>query len=402
MKGLLSLFILLLIFSCTTQDGILESEQQKFGSLFITCNVDSAQIYLDQKPTGKYTSSKDSVLLDSVQAGTHSVQLQRECYETAEPEKNIVIQASSQTHLHFVMKLLDSVSNLFISTTPDSALIFLDGLPRGYSPVFLNCVAAGEHPLEIRKGSYAPVTAIVTAMGGKTDTLQQSLVLQRTVLVEHFSSSTCVPCVAADEAISDFLQNHGVAKTVSINYHTGIPAPGDPMYLAAKEDNDARMTYYKIFTNPIVWFDGVISELGTSSLEARLESAFQTRTIVPPKAAIEILHYKKSNDILSGTVRVEALSELQNIKLQIALVEKNVDYENSPGQNGQKHFFDVLRTFYPTPDGTLISLSIGEKYFIQFSIKPEEQWKVDQLQVVAFLQEQSTKEVLQAVSTLYP
>ncbi|NIA29502.1 MAG: PEGA domain-containing protein [Actinobacteria bacterium] len=402
MKVFFSLLIFIVIFSCTTQDGILESEKQKFGSLFITCNVDSAQIYLDQNPTGKFTSSTDSVLLDSVKAGAHSVQLQRECYETLEPESNIVIQAGKQARLYIEMKLLDSVSNLFISTTPDSALIFLDGLPRGYSPVFLNCVAAGEHSFEIRKGSYAPVTAIVTAIGGETDTLQQSLALQRTVLVEHFSSSTCVPCVTADEAISSFLQNNGVARVVSINYHTEIPAPGDPMYLAAKEDNDARMTYYKIFTNPIVWFDGVISELGTSNLDARLENAFQTRTIVLPKAAMEILHFKKSNDMVSGTIRVEALSELQNIKLQIAVVEKNVDYENPPGQNGQKHFFDVLRTFYPTPDGTLLSLPVDEKTFIQFSLPSASQWKTVQLEVIAFLQDQDTKEVLQAASTLYP
>ncbi len=401
MKVILSLLIFLLLFSCTTQDGILKSEKQKFGSLFITCNVDSAQIFIDQIPTDKFTSSKNPVVLDSVQAGTHLVQLRRECCQTTEMENKVVIQANEQTRMNFEMRLLDSVSNLLISTTPDSALIFLDGLPQGISPVFISCLAAGEHLLEIRKGSYVPIFQEISAMGGRTDTVEQSLTLQRTVLVEHFSSSTCVPCVAADEAIETFLQSNSAADVVSINYHTEIPAPGDPMYLAAKAENDARISFYNIFTNPIVWFDGVISELGTSNLDARLENAFQTRTIVPPKAAMEILHFKV-NDIISGTVRIEALSDLQNTNLQIAVIEKNIDYANPPGQNGQKHFFDVLRTFYPTAEGTSVSLAAGEKTFMQFSVSPESQWKVDQLEVVAFLQDQATKEVLQAASTLYP
>jgi hypothetical protein len=193
--------ILILLSACTTQDGMLQSSGPTFGSLSVISNADSALIFIDQNPTGKFTKSNTPVVFDSLTTGPHTVQLQLECYEADENNIVVTVEANKQTTVKMNMQLLETAANLFISTTPDSAVVVFDGLAYGKSPVSLECIPTGQHTVQLLKSNYAPQEVQVDLVGGKSDTIKAELALQRTVLLEHFSSSTCVPCVKADEAI---------------------------------------------------------------------------------------------------------------------------------------------------------------------------------------------------------
>ncbi|MBN1999263.1 PEGA domain-containing protein [candidate division KSB1 bacterium] len=390
----------LMIVSCTTQDGVLESIEQKFGRVGVICNVDSAVVFVDGVVTEVVTISGDTVMLDSIPYGSHEINLQLLCYQTAAP-KMIVVQSREVYYLSFEMLLLDTVGNLFITSYPDSSQVVVDGLDRGYAPVLLHCLAAGGHQVDIKKAGYERVTQTVHLEGGKTDSLSPSLALKRLVLMEHFSSTSCIPCVSADESIIKVLDAVGSETVISISYHTEIPAPGDPMYLFARLENEARLDYYNVLTNPVVFVDGYVSEYGTSQLESRLSAAIAIRENIPPKAVLEIFNLEKNPSLIKGDLFVHPLVDL-DAGLNVALIEKSVNFTHPPGQNGQTYFFDVLRRFWPAADGSRLSLTTGKRFQISFEFKLQDGLALDQLEVVAFLQDVETKEVQQAVSTLYP
>lgn len=394
------LLFFILLTACTTQDGMLQSSGPQFGSLAIISNADSAHIFIDQNPTGKYTIADTPIIIDSLTTGAHSVQLQLECYKADNNNVTVIIEADKKSTLQLNMQLLESAANLYISTTPDSAVVVFDGLVYGRSPVSLKCLPAGQHTLQLLKSNYSQKEMSLNLVGGRSDTIVTELALKRTVLMEHFSSSSCVPCVPADEIIEKVLNDAGPLNVVSINYHTEIPFPGDPMYLAAKDANDTRIAFYNVFSNPIAFLDGLISESGTSDLESRLTAGVAQRVLVTPAATIEVLNFKSGPLLVSGELDITALESFTAF-LFITLVENAIEYDQPPGHNGQKHFFDVFREFYPSPTGDLKTMVSGEKFKVPFNFNINEQWNYSQLKVVAFLQT-SEKEILQAASSAFP
>jgi hypothetical protein len=146
--------------------------------------------------------------------------------------------------------------------------------------------------------------------------------------------------------------------------------------------------------------DGVTS-LDATQLETNLRNALANRKTVSPGAIVEIFDFQVNQNAITGRVRVEALENLTNVTLQIALIEREINICPPPGINGQTYFFDVFRVFYPSADGTALTLAAGEKQFVTFTIQPDQQWVLDQMQVVAFVQKQN-QEIVQAAWTLYP
>jgi hypothetical protein len=196
------------------------------------------------------------------------------------------------------------------------------------------------------------------------------------------------------------LETAGPQNVLSINYHTEIPFPGDPMYLASKEGNDARIEIYNVCSNPIAFIDGVISESGTSDLESRLNAGISKRASVSPLATLEVENFKKNPTNVSGEIQINALENF-SASLFIAVLENTINYDQPPGHNGQKHFFDVFRAFHSSPTGNLITMIAKEKQRHAFNFVVDEQWNYSQLKVVVFLQT-ADKQVLQAASSVYP
>jgi hypothetical protein len=65
----------------------------------------------------------------------------------------------------------------------------------------------------------------------------------RNVLIEEFTSATCVPCKTASSVLNSTLGKFP-GRVVSIRYHLNLPVKGDPMYNANPTDANARKTLY--------------------------------------------------------------------------------------------------------------------------------------------------------------
>lgn len=401
-------FVVLLSSSCRTIDGVPVGLENGYGSIEITSNVDSARIFIDLNQsgrfefTGKFTSATQSVRLDSVPAGHHTVKLQKDCYQMLSGEISVLVRTGQVSQLYLPMKLLSTVSGLLVSSMPESAQVLVDGVPVGFSPLRVECLEAGPHTVSFHKSNYQPFEIQVNLAGGKTDTIAVVLSLKRTVLFEHFTSSNCANCPEADAIQEDLLKELHPSDVVVIEYHTAIPFPGDPMYIAAKRDNDARVRFYQINSTPVIVVDGILFEEGAAELKSRLLQDLRERKRKAPIVALEIQNFFQNEGSIRGRLKVAAFQDLRQAVLLVAVIEKEIRFANPPGINGQTRFSYVLRKLWPTSQGLSLSVPAGTDCVIPFEIKKEADWNRDQLHVVAFIQDVWTKEILQAAWTLFP
>lgn len=395
------ILLLVILYSCTVEEGVPIAVEQNVGTLLIYANKDSAQIYLDGEFTGQMTSATEGVLLDNISAGIHVVQVVLEGFY-ADPD-TVEVRKGEQTVVTFTLVAVQLTGSLEVTTEPDSVYILLDHRFVGYSPLRLDNIPVGEHTLEFRKSNHLPGLQEVTVYADSMVSVHLPLTLIRSVLVEHFSNSDCVPCVEADSVLENLLIQLGEVAAISVGYHPPVPSSADPMYNEARADNDARKAYYNIFVAPTIYIDGVYPIGGTLNLRQRLQDAIGNRSVVAPPAMVEIFDFQVAATAITGRVRVEARQDFPpDVVLRIAIIEREVVYTTPPGVNGQVRFFDVFRGFHPSPEGISIALTAGEHRFINFSVPTNPIWHLDQIQVVAFLQQESTKEVLQAAWSVYP
>ncbi len=387
--------LLVILLSCKVQEGRLIIPEAQFGQIRVSANVDSAKILLNGADTGKLTPS----LLDSIPIGVHVIQLVLNNYTSTPGSLLVEVDANQEASADFTLDIILDGVFYQISSEPDSALLVIDGIARGLTPQAL-ILDDTMHEIVLKKSGFAPASYLIQGSKGDSISLEEPLTLQRTVLIEHFSNTGCFPCVEADTTIENVLAETGVFNTVSLGFRLSFPSPVDPMYLARKSENDARIQYYSVSGAPTIYVDGV-QAMGAFNLTTNLREAYTLRKPLPPTGILEIFDYEVSPETVRGRVRVEAVEALDNAALHIALIEREVNYDVPPGVNGQVFFFDVFRGSFPDIDGIPLSLSSGEIQFVAFEFLNDPGWMDQYLEVVAFIQLPS-KEVGQAAWTLYP
>jgi len=386
-----------LALSCTTQEGRLVSFAPGAGGLTINATLPEARIFLDYRDTGKKTPAH----LAEIPAGRHVVHLFLPRYRVAPDSLVVSIQAGAQATIDFDLQQSSTVGELEVQTEPAGALVWWNGLPLGRAPLVMDGILRGTHALKITKGGFFSITQTVPISTNKRTTIQEDLTLAPPqILVEHFSNTDCPPCPEADVIIENTLAQQGNA-VAALSYHPDFPGRQDPFFLAAEEDNLVRYGYYNRPPLPFVVVDGVKRMAGTINLEQRFTNALSERKGRVPRATLdfwEFLEMRHEAHTFAGRVRVEAREDLAdgNVMLHVALIEREIDLAVAPGSNGQKHFFDVVRELYADPAGRPVRLTKSESAFYDFRFTRKPEWS-GELHVIAFLQNNASAEVLQAL-----
>ena len=241
--------------------------------------------------------------------------------------------------------------------------------------------------------------------------------VSKNALTEFVGSTKCPYCPATDSLLLSYLtpahENYVGAITTDkwfiINYHTYNPSRGDPMYefLRGEEAEDdfcyVRFedgSWYDISGVPTTYTNGSYSYVnenmasGPLSEMTPVQISLAGTTIDGPDIQVRV------------TISSSDLTSNNSLYLFIAATLDNVDYE---GYNGEKHHQDVfLGWITDGMNGELLSLAEKEKsksYTWQMPSNwpqnnfettwPQVEWDAANLRVVAFIQDQSTKEVLQ-------
>lgn len=235
--------------------------------------------------------------------------------------------------------------------------------------------------------------ALMVAVLALNSTSHAQLV-PRTVLLEEGTNWSCGPCASMNPGVEAFLKQHE-GNVIHLAYHPNWPGADDPMYLNDTRDNQYRVaTYYSITGVPSVSFDGAATYVPGS--QAALEGSFETRIGVGSPVAISVGR-QVSGDEVTVTVTVHPVQDLSSytkLRLRVAAVEEFVD---GPGPNGEKKYVHPMRTMMPDYNGTLLRLGAGDTT-LTFTYTIDGSYNADNMYEVAFLQNDATKEVLQAAT----
>jgi hypothetical protein len=233
------------------------------------------------------------------------------------------------------------------------------------------------------------------------DTLTQTSLLlpgvQRKVLLEEWTSSTCGPCAANNPTVDAFIASKG-DTLVSVKYHVGWPSPGnDPMYLYNTVQSYDRRYYYGVSSVPHVIMDGLVTPEYPYTTPSSLPDAFGARRPAGTPVSITVHDSLLPGDSLEARVMVTVHSPLRDgsYRLRVQSVERHIVYPAPPGTNGEEEFYDVFRGSYPHSTGTLVSRSPGT-YTFSYRYKQAAPAIRDSLYTIAYVQNDFTKEVLNA------
>ncbi len=245
---------------------------------------------------------------------------------------------------------------------------------------------------------------------------------ERIVLAELFTGSECRPCQAADIAFDYLIERYRTSSLAILEYHLHIPAP-DPF---VNMDSENRGNYYSVNSTPTAVFGGTtVNSSGGSRVAARnkflLYSDIIERQLKRPTTVSITLQASMKKNIVSVSAKATAGTSSKSLKLRIALVEDEVSYK---GANGiERHKF-VVRKMLKSADGFAfakngkvtveqkVDLTAVQKELNEYFTKANAQFaemgaairenksKIEpaRLAVVAFVQDDMTKEVLQSVT----
>jgi hypothetical protein len=220
------------------------------------------------------------------------------------------------------------------------------------------------------------------------------------VLAEECTSSTCWPCGQQNPAFDALLKANPDIVT-SIKYHVWWPAPGnDPMYLDNVDDNTTRTNYYGVNSVPRAVIDGNFFNGQPATVsQAMLDLAAAETT----PFEIQIQHeLSPEEDVIYVTTIIEATGEASGTLVSHnAVIEKHISFDTPPGSNGEKDFYNVMKKMLPSSAGATLPTEweTGDYVILQNSWVLANIYDIDELAVVGFVQDKSSKEVYQAANS---
>jgi hypothetical protein len=231
----------------------------------------------------------------------------------------------------------------------------------------------------------------------------------KTVLAELFTGSECLPCLAADLGFDGLLGTYDPKYLAVLEYHLPIPRP-DPMINNASRE---RALYYGVQSTPVSCFDGKKASAGGGDRAMAREKyeaymgEVATRLYDLPSVNLKVLATARGDSV---EVEFEADKIGAGADYNLALVQAE---EKFAGSNGIIFHKMVVRAFV-TLDETALA---AKRYVIDVAAAeaaasdrldryerdasytfPERHFKIarNMLKIVFFVQEKTSKEVLNA------
>ncbi len=234
--------------------------------------------------------------------------------------------------------------------------------------------------------------------------MNEALAYDKKSLVERFTNASCGPCASINNAWYNATTGSMVnLGTIShIIYNVWWPGPNDPMYLLNQADNTSRTNYYGVNAVPDIQVNGINVSTGSSSFLINAVNAGNSEyapfNLIISQGVI-------SNNLIEVAVKIirdpNDVTTFGDIKLRVALTEKTVDFTQPPGSNGESEFFSVCRKMLPNAGGSSFMVPApGDSVMLNFQYVPTPEFiqavNLDSMRVVAFIQDDNTKEVFQS------
>ena len=214
---------------------------------------------------------------------------------------------------------------------------------------------------------------------------------RETVLVEIGTGAWCYYCPGAALGADDLHANGD--PVAIIEYHNGDPY--------ATTESNARNNYYSITGYPTAWFDGSYNEVvggnHTSSMYSSYLPIVNARMGIQTDFTLEI-YGDNTDDNYDITVRVNKVGDYSggNLKVRLAVTESGIQYS----WQDQSELNFVCRDMVPDQNGTSVDFSSGDTQDVEVSFTFDNSWDAEECEVIAFLQDDSGKEVLHSAHVM--
>lgn len=218
---------------------------------------------------------------------------------------------------------------------------------------------------------------------------------QRVIVWEDFTATWCTYCPGAARGL-DELDAGAFDSVVCIAYHSS--SSGDPYY---NSYSATRSSYYGLQGYPTVRMDGktdsVVGGVHTGTMYPTYRAMFDARRAVASPLEIEATctyDTTSRNGTLTVVMRNSTGSPVSG-QLQCVVVENHIPYS----WQGMDSLQFVVRTMLPNASGEAVTIPAGDSLVKTRDFTLTSGWVAGNCEVVAFVQDNSTKQIIQGGRT---
>lgn len=173
-------------------------------------------------------------------------------------------------------------------------------------------------------------------------------------MIEHFSSSTCGPCVSVNTQMLNFCNNNPGRFTYT-KYQMNWPGNGDPYYTA---EGGTRRDYYGVNAVPQCFLDG--EDQGYAAVQQTVFDQHAERT-----AFVDI---RGSFVVEGNTINIKAdIIPFIDADARVFVSVNEKETHNNVGGNGETSFHHVFMKMLPDAEGTTVNLVTCEPQHFEFT-----------------------------------
>ena len=202
---------------------------------------------------------------------------------------------------------------------------------------------------------------------------------QRIPMIEHFSSSTCGPCVAVNQQMHTLTQNNEGKFT-----YTKFPTAGDPYN---NFESTFRAQEYGVVGVPNIFLDGR-SQGSTYITQEKLDENYNSPAYADIRGA-----FTMEGDNIRVIADFMSYIELNDVVAYITVNEKTTT--KNTGSNGETEFHHIVMRMLKSKSGNPVSIKAGEYQRLEFThnMSLTNAEELSDLEVALWLQDPETKEI---------
>ena len=206
--------------------------------------------------------------------------------------------------------------------------------------------------------------------------------VERTPMIEHFSSSTCQPCVQVDINMTTLTHNNE-GKYTYTKFPVAWPGVGDPY---STDECLTRADYYEAYIVPVIALDGQIHYSALSQED--LDNSLNKTSYLDIVGAFET-----ENNIIKVTADIISYIDMPDAKVFFSINEKTTT--GNVGTNGATEFHHIMMKMLGDDDGIETNFNAGKYQHFEFSHDMSTTFMEDinDLEVSVWVQNYESKEV---------